>query len=160
MKKYYLAVLFLIILIIFLLSFIFLRRRPYYENLTNNTFRFNNTGSIQEWTVPENIHHISFKMVGGGGGSFITNSNISGGKGAVITGFAPVTPGQKLYICAGGQGGTFVINEVYVDSLKKYVFFVSDISSQKKVDIMVEVMVKVLVLGAEEPAILLHQMDY
>ncbi|ODA76754.1 hypothetical protein RJ55_08025 [Drechmeria coniospora] len=45
-----------------------------------------------------------FKILGGGGGMAV--NGIPGGRGALISGHVPVTPGQSIFAVAGGMGGT------------------------------------------------------
>ncbi|NDK55707.1 HYR domain-containing protein [Pontibacter fetidus] len=67
------------------------------------TFTFDYTGSIVEWTVPAGVNHISIEAKGAQGGDNIALSG-AGGKGAYMKGNFIVTPGQVLRIVVGQMG--------------------------------------------------------
>lgn len=62
------------------------------------------------WTVPTAVRQIQYFLVGGGGGSGINSSSKrsrssrGGGGGYTTSGYASVTPGQKITISIGGGG--------------------------------------------------------
>ena len=75
---------------------------------------FDYTGSLQSFTVPENIYLIGVDAVGGGGGAYLIYST-QGGYGYISAGgysqggtrvqtLISVTPGQVLYVNVGGGG--------------------------------------------------------
>jgi hypothetical protein len=75
------------------------------------------TGTIVNWTVPNNVNSITITAKGAQGGS--ASNGIAGGNGAIMQGTFSVTPGQVLSILVGqqptgtgtfygGGGGTFV----------------------------------------------------
>ncbi len=87
---------------------------------TTQTFTFTNPGSIVTWTVPGGVSQITIEARGAEGREG-DNSFYAPGKGAIITGTFPVTPGQQLSILVGGRGasalgygigggGSFVVN--------------------------------------------------
>jgi hypothetical protein len=75
----------------------FITLKPLYVN----SIQFNYTGSIQSWTVPTNVTSIKVEVYGAQGGDH--PDGFVGGKGGLITGFIPVTPGTVLYFTVGGK---------------------------------------------------------
>ncbi len=81
---------------------------------------FNYTGSIQAFPVPAGVTAINIKAIGAAGGD--AQGGYTGGKGASMSGFFPVTFGDTLFMLVaqkggnsnnpwsggGGGGGTFV----------------------------------------------------
>ena len=62
------------------------------------TIKFNFSGGYQEWTVPEGVDEITFRVVGASGGG-------SSGEGGVVSGKISSLP-AKLFFFVGGQGST------------------------------------------------------
>jgi len=71
--------------------------------VVNTTVQFLGTGSVQTWTVPQNVNAIRFFMWGAGGAA-------SGGEGAYVEGSIRTTPGQVLQIIVGRSGVTGLAN--------------------------------------------------
>ncbi len=75
---------------------------------TTDTYVY--TGGSQSFTVPAGITELYVELYGASGGSGATGGVSStggaGGLGSKVTGYLPVTPGDVIYIYAGGQGGT------------------------------------------------------
>lgn len=71
----------------------------------NVVFAF--TGEAQEWTVPASVSSATFQLEGAQGGSAGSVGCIRapGGDGAQLVGTLAVTPGSKLEVRVGGQGG-------------------------------------------------------
>lgn len=69
---------------------------------------FSYTGAPQTFTVPACVYSISITAYGAEGWS----GTHPGGKGASATGNLAVTPGQQLYVYAGGQGTTSIGSNV------------------------------------------------
>lgn len=63
------------------------------------TFQY--TGAEQQYVVPPGITQVEVTAVGGRGGGA---PSATGGRGALVTGFVSVTPGQLLYVAVGGDG--------------------------------------------------------
>ena len=65
------------------------------------------TGQVQTVTVPPGAAAVQITAAGGGGGdgSAMNIGPDPAGKGAQISGYIPVTPGQQLTLTVGGQGG-------------------------------------------------------
>jgi hypothetical protein len=61
---------------------------------------FTSTGSEQTYTVPSGVTQVEITAVGGKGGS----SSMAGGYGAEVADQVSVTPGEILYVEAGGNG--------------------------------------------------------
>ncbi len=74
----------------------FLQLKPAYRNFV----KFDFTGAIQTWTVPEGVTQIYVDAAGAQGGSGGTNI---GGKGGKVSGILTVSPGDVLQITVGGQ---------------------------------------------------------
>lgn len=71
-------------------------------NSAPSSITFSYTGSIQNWTVPEDVTSITILAKGAQGGSGTT---YTGGLGASMQGTFTVTPGQVLKVLVGQQGG-------------------------------------------------------
>jgi hypothetical protein len=69
----------------------------------NTTVQFLGTGSVQTWTVPQNVFGIRFFMWGAGGAG-------TGGTGGYVEGTISTTPGQTLQIIVGRSGQTGLAN--------------------------------------------------
>ena len=69
------------------------------------TVTFNYTGGAQSWTVPADVHQVTFDVYGaqGGDGSIIRE----GAKGGRATVTMPVQPGQQFVIMVGGRGANW-----------------------------------------------------
>jgi Glycine rich protein/IPT/TIG domain len=69
------------------------------------TVTFNYTGGAQSWTVPADVHQVTFDVYGaqGGDGSIIRE----GAKGGRATATMPVQPGQQFVIMVGGRGADY-----------------------------------------------------
>lgn len=81
---------------------------------------FNYTGSLQYFEVPANVDYLRITVRGAQGGSVTTTCPATGGLGAEMIGFFPVSLGDSLVILvgqqgltngsdAGGGGGSFVV---------------------------------------------------
>lgn len=70
---------------------------------------FSYTGSLQTYTVPNDITSISVKLWGAGGGAATGdpsyNTGFGGGSGGYAECSIQVTPGETLDILVGGSGG-------------------------------------------------------
>ena len=76
-----------------------------YLPLSPSTTGFNYTGSIQTYTVPNNIVMVTIQAKGAQGGS-TSYYGLSGGAGAIILGEFNVTPNEQLKILVGEMGGS------------------------------------------------------
>jgi hypothetical protein len=65
------------------------------------TFRF--TGGEQTYTVPPGLDAVTIVATGAAGGG--PSSVLPAGRGAVVSGIVPVSPGEVLYVLVGGIGG-------------------------------------------------------
>ncbi len=72
---------------------------------STESITFNYTGSIEQWTVPNDVTEVQIEVHGaqGGGGG---NNSLAGGLGARMSGTFSVTPGDVFDILVGQQGGT------------------------------------------------------
>lgn len=74
--------------------------------------RFDYTGSVQTYTVPEGVHYLTIECVGAAGGAGCFGWPAAGveyiysgkAKGGYVKGVMKVTPGETLYIYVGGEG--------------------------------------------------------
>jgi hypothetical protein len=64
---------------------------------------FHRTGSLQVFTVPAGVTHVTIVAAGAQGGS--VSSRAVGGYGAVVSGTFPVAAGEALYLEVGLHGG-------------------------------------------------------
>ena len=71
---------------------------------SQTTVTFDYTGAEQTWTVPSGVTSIDIEVWGAQGGKGFLNA--PGGLGGYASGTLAVTPGQTLYIYAGGKGGS------------------------------------------------------
>ena len=67
---------------------------------TSETFKY--TGKKQTFTVPAGVTQLSVVASGASGPS---GSGYVGGNGGMVKATIPVTPGEKLAIFVGGEGG-------------------------------------------------------
>lgn len=72
------------------------RRFDYNGTVTNGT-----NGSVQQWTVPDNVQSVTITAVAAAGGGNGTSDEL--GKGGSVTATFDVTPGEVLDIYCGGQ---------------------------------------------------------
>lgn len=75
---------------------------------TTGTTTFSDTGSQQTYTVPPGVRLLYVRAIGGKGAG--GNGGSTGGYGAAVSAYVPLTPGQTLYVEVGGnasmrQGG-------------------------------------------------------
>lgn len=73
---------------------------------TPHSERFEYTGTIQYWTVPDNVTSVTIECAASQGRSEVFGYP-GGGKGGIITGTFPVTPGQVYEVRVGGGFGVF-----------------------------------------------------
>ncbi len=67
-----------------------------------NTERFDFTGAVQTFTVPDNVTELTAELVGGGGGHASTAQR--GGRASRILGTLSVVPGTVFDVYVGGRG--------------------------------------------------------
>jgi hypothetical protein len=72
---------------------------PAVAQATATTFTPNGS-TIQTYTVPAGVYHLSIEAVGGAGGG------VNGGEGGIASAIVPVAPGQALNVDVGGNGAT------------------------------------------------------
>ncbi len=73
-------------------------------NQVNEVVTFEYSGSIETWTVPEDVTSVRIEVFGAqGGGGF---NSLDGGLGAYMSGTFSVTPGEQYDILVGQMGGT------------------------------------------------------
>jgi hypothetical protein len=63
------------------------------------------SGSQQSFVVPNGATRVKLEAWGAEGGSNTAGAPNVGGKGGYVSGYLDVTPGQTLYLFAGGRGG-------------------------------------------------------
>ena len=83
-------------------------------NVVGGSLTFNYTGSQQSWMVPAGVTSITVDAAGAQGGENIYWGEV-GGQGGRVTGVISVTPGQTLYINAGGQGSGSSYGTTYIE---------------------------------------------
>jgi hypothetical protein len=83
-------------------------------NYPQPTVSFFYTGTNQTFTVPTGVTSIYVRLIAAGGKNTTVGGNGIGGKGGLVSGFLPVTPGETLTVLVGGSinisaapGGTF-----------------------------------------------------
>jgi len=70
--------------------------------------KFDFTGDVQVFTVPDGVHRITVTLAGASGGSASFNAATgAGGLGAKITSAVDVNPGDVFHIYVGGAGAIF-----------------------------------------------------
>jgi len=78
----------------------------YFGGLSVDTFNF--TGSLQNFVIPNGVYEIDINMWGASGGnensSYVSANNVVGTGGGLQASLS-VSPGNTLYISAGGEGG-------------------------------------------------------
>lgn len=67
------------------------------------TVSYQSSDAVQQVVVPDGVTSVKLQVLGGAGGSGISDGNA--GDGALATGSLAVTPGEELDISVGGRGG-------------------------------------------------------
>lgn len=68
------------------------------------TVSFAMTGSVQSWTVPSGVDHVTAAVAAGSGGAGASYPPVSGGLGGAVTATVPVDAGDLLSIVVGAAG--------------------------------------------------------
>lgn len=68
-----------------------------------NTARFDYTGTVETWQVPDGVTELVAQVYGGAGGKYLANVQAGGYVSARI----PVTPGEQLDVTVGRKGGAW-----------------------------------------------------
>jgi hypothetical protein len=66
--------------------------------------KFDYTGEIEQWVIPQGVSQIKIEAWGAQGGN-ANNGVVQGGKGSFIAAITPVFPGARLNVVVGERGG-------------------------------------------------------